>query len=303
VIELRNLRNLIVLARRLNYARAAEELGVSQPTLSRSIQALERQLGTLLFDRDRGGVALTPQGRLVADRAGVVLADIDDLQHQSRLGTEAKAGRIRFGMTPMPARALLTDVLSERIEAAPDVTHEAVVRDVQTLWDLLTAGEIEFFVSQDGLLPDTSQARVDLLGQFPLCLIVRSEHPLLEDDRSAARYPVVRATWAGVPLPDFVRDHVRVAPNIVEDFGALAGITAATDAIWFTSAYAASEELRSGRLHELPMPVGSPSIEVRMVMYTLVRRSLSALTQALRKSLREQISALNQTRMTKYQRN
>jgi DNA-binding transcriptional LysR family regulator len=296
MLELRSLRNLVVLARRLNYARAAEELGISQPTLSRSIQALERELGTRLFDRDRGGVALTPQGRLAADRAGVVLADVDNLQQLSQLSTEARAGRIRFGMTPMPARALLAGVLAERIEMAPDVSHEAMVRDVAALWALLVAGEIEFFVSQDGLLPDTAQARIDLLGNFPLCLIVRAGHPLLHGAPIGTRYPLVRSTWAGLPLPATIRDRVRGTPNIIEDFSALAGITAATDAIWFSSAYAAFEELRTGSLRELPQPADEAQVAVRVVMYTLVRRSVSPLAHSLRKAFQAHARAMGKAR-------
>ncbi|MCE7796709.1 LysR family transcriptional regulator [Sphingobium sufflavum] len=301
MLELRNLRHLAVLARRLNYARAAEELGISQPTLSRSIQALERQLDLRLFDRDRGGVELTPQGRLVAERAGLLVADAEDLERQSHRSAQGGAGRIRFGMAPMPARALLTGVLSERITEAPDVVHEVVVRDVAALWGLLLAGEIEFFVSQDGLLPDTSQARIDLLGHFPLCLIVRNGHPLLQgggmgDGQMAERYPVVRSSWAGLPLPPEIAAHVRGAPQVIEDFSSLAGITAATDAIWFSSAFAASEALEAGWLRELPRPDGQPAPEVRVVMTSLARRSLSPLARPLRKAFRARVRAWHEAR-------
>ncbi|HEX7858410.1 MAG TPA: LysR family transcriptional regulator [Sphingobium sp.] len=290
MLELRHLRNLIVLARRLNYARAAEELGVTQPTLTRSIQALERQLGVRLFDRDRSGVTLTPQGRSITERAGFLLADADDLERQSQLSAAAEAGRIRFGMAPMPARALLSRVLSDRVRTAPDVANEVVVRDVAALWGLLIAGEIEFFVSQDGLLHDVSQARIELIGHFPLSLIVRAGHPLLRGDDADARFPILRSSWAGLPLPPEILPHVRGAPNVVEDFGTLAAITASSDAIWFSSAYAVAEELSEGTLCELPR---TQRHEVRVVMYTLARRSLSPLAQSLKKALRHHVKAMS----------
>ena len=286
MIELRHLRNLAVLARRLNYARAAEELGITQPTLSRSIQALERQLGLRLFDRDRGGVSETPQGRAIIERAAFLLVDAEELERQAQLRAAGEAGRIRFGMAPMPARALLTPLLSERIAAAPEVANEVVVRDNEALWALLLAGEIEFFVSQDGLLHDTSQARVDLLGQFPISLIVRAGHPLLAAPDGDRRFPILRSSWAGLPLPPEIRDHVAGAPNVVEDFATLAGVTASTDAIWFSSAYAVARELAEGSLCELPQPTRQ---SVRVVMYTLARRAPSPLARALKKALREHI--------------
>src|SRR5690606_16073015 len=132
--------------------------------------------------------------------------------------------------------------------------------------------EIEFFVSQDGLLPDESQTRLEPLGHFPLSLIVRAGHPLLSDGDAAARYPILRSSWAGLPLPAEIAGHVQGKPNVVEDFGTLAAVTASTDAIWFSSAYAVTEELARGILCELDW---LRDREIRIVMYTLARRSLS----------------------------
>lgn len=286
MLELRTLRHMLVLVRRLNYARAAEDLGITQPTLTRSIQALERQLGVRLFDRDRSGVSLTPQGQMIADRAGFLIADADDLERQSQLSAQAEVGRIRFGMAPMPARALLSRLLTDRLNAAPEVANEVVVRDVEALWGLLVAGEIEFFVSQDGVIHDVAQARVEPLGHFPLSLIVRAGHPLLSGNGFVGRFPVLRSSWAGLPLSAEIQDHIYGSPNVVEDFGALVATAAATDAIWFTSTYAVAEEMNEGILVELPHQHAQ---HVKVMMYTLARRSLSPLCQALKKRLRHHI--------------
>jgi DNA-binding transcriptional LysR family regulator len=296
VLQLRSLRHILAVSRRLSYARAAEDLGISQSALSRSIQSLERQLGMRLFDRDRAGVQLTPQGQDVVERAAVLLADADDLERQFFLNAQGEAGRIRFGMAPMPARALLPAVLSERLAEQPDVTNEVIVRDVEALWALLVAGEIEFFVSQDGLLPDSAQARIEALGQFPLSLIVRAGHPLLSDDCPGMTFPVVRSSWAGLPLPAEIADHVRGASNVVEDFGTLAMLTASSDAIWFSSAYAVTEELAAGRLRELPLPALVPPREIRVVMYTLARRSPSPLARSFKQAFRQHVKVLAQHR-------
>jgi DNA-binding transcriptional LysR family regulator len=296
MLQLRTLQHLVVLSRRLSYARAAEDLGISQSALSRSIQSLERQLGMRLFDRDRSGVSLTPEGQLVVERAGVLLADADEIEHQFLQSAHGKAGRIRFGMAPMPARALLSAVLAERLRIAPDVTNEVVVRDVTALWSQLVSGEIEFFVSQSGLIPDSAQARIEPLGHFPLSLIVRPGHPLLRGDAvPEATFPVMRSSWVGVPLPPEVQTRVRGDANVIEDYGALATITAATEAIWFSSSYAVTEELKTGALCELPRPDGAPRQDVRIVMYTLARRSQSALAKSFKQAFRHRIRALAQT--------
>ena len=289
MLSLRNLHYLVVLAQRLNYVRAADELGITQPTLSRSIQALERQLGVRLFDRDRGGVSLTPQGRLIAQRAAFLLTDAEDLEQHSRLAAQGEGGRIRFGMAPMPARALLSKVLSEQLNSAPGVTNEVVVRDVEALWGMLLSADIEFFVSPNRPLHDLAQAHVEFLGEFPLSMIVRAGHPLLVSPEEGARYPLLRSSWTGMAVPDEIQHRVLGAPNVVEDFSTLAGVTASTDGIWLSSTYAIEPELRDGSLVELLR--ARQHIEVNL--YSLARRSRSPLATSVATALRHHITLLS----------
>jgi DNA-binding transcriptional LysR family regulator len=288
MIDLRSLRHLVVLVKHLNYVRAAEELGVTQPTLSRSVQALERQLGVRLFDRDRGGVRITPQGRAIAERASLLLRDADDLERQAKLAADAEAGRVRFGMAPMPARTLLSRALADRLEVAPGVTNEVLVRDVGALWEMLLAGEIEFFINPNPPAHDLSGVRLEVLGRFPLSVIVRADHPVLNGARPGERYPLVRASWTGIQPPQEISDLVLGAPNVIEDFSALASLTAATNALWLSSALAIDEELRTGSLCEFLRA----KQHIEITMYSLNRRSLSPAAMAVAAALRRQVQLI-----------
>ena len=73
----------IALAREGHFGRAAESLGVTQPTLSAGIKSLEAQLGQKLFIRDTGTVRLTPMGEAMLPKARSVLSALDDF-HKSR---------------------------------------------------------------------------------------------------------------------------------------------------------------------------------------------------------------------------
>lgn len=193
MLDLRSLRYLVTLARRSSYARAAEHLGLSQPALTRSVQSLERQLGMRLFDRDRTGVNLTPQGQNFVDGAAVLLENADELERQASLTATGDHGRIRFGMAPMPARVLLKDALQQRLHSSPHLINDVVVRNVEALWPLLVAGEIEFFVSAEGQVPDAPPVRAEILGQFPVSFIVRKRHPLLAEGASGTFLTLVSA--------------------------------------------------------------------------------------------------------------
>jgi DNA-binding transcriptional LysR family regulator len=292
MLQLKAMTHLIALSRRLNYARAAEDLGISQSALTRSIQALEKQLGMRLFDRDRSGVALTPQGRLAVERCAVLLADAEDVERHLVLAAGAQAGRIRFGMSPLPASALLSQIVSERLGTASQVTHEVMVRDSDALWELLVAGEIEFFVTNEGFAYDSPPPRVEALGQFPVGGIVRAGHPLLGDAAPGAKFPVIRSSWTGLPLPPSIHSRMLGTPNVIEDFGSLARIAASSDAIWFSSPYAVPIELGSGILRELPGADDDRPREVRILMYTLERRSQSPWARSIKEALRGHIRRL-----------
>ena len=74
-MEIRTLRHFLAVAREENMTRAAENLHISQPTLSKELKALEAELGKKLFTRSSFSIRLTGEGMLLRDRA----ADLVDL--------------------------------------------------------------------------------------------------------------------------------------------------------------------------------------------------------------------------------
>jgi DNA-binding transcriptional LysR family regulator len=292
MLDLRGLTYLVTLARRANYARAAADLGISQPALTRAIQSLERRLGMRLFDRDRSGVHATPQGQVFIDRAAALVENANDLERQTQLTASGAEGVLRFGMAPMPARALLSATLLQRLESAPAMINDVVVRNVEALWPLLAAGRIEFFVSAEGQVPDAPPMRTETLGHFPVGLIVRQEHPLLKGTRDSRAFPILMSSRSGVPLLDDLPDYVSGSPHVIEDFDTLCVLTASSDAIWINSPYAIMRERSAGLLRELPLPQGVSATRMRIVMYSLERRSLSPAARLMQQELRRQIAVL-----------
>jgi DNA-binding transcriptional LysR family regulator len=96
-MDLRRIRHFNVLAETLNFSRAAERLHIAQPALSVSIQKLETELGTKLFERTPSGVVLTASGQAALVEARRLLYHGEQLQRSVRDAAQGTGGRLRIG--------------------------------------------------------------------------------------------------------------------------------------------------------------------------------------------------------------
>jgi DNA-binding transcriptional LysR family regulator len=299
MVDIRSLRHAVVLARHLNFTRAAEELRLSQSGLTRSLQALEQEVGMRLFDRDRGSVALSAQGQQFVDQARQLLESHDEFE-RATLGLAARrSGRVRFGMAPLPARVLLAQVLGKRMSLAPDLAFDVPVRNTDALWGMLEAGDIEFFVAGEGQLPDLLALRVEALGHFPVSLIVRAGHPLVADRAAPGPFPVLMSSRHGElsPMIQSVMSGTPGVAHVIEDLDTLAALTRATDAIWITTDYALAGVTDPYDFCRLEPGPGEKSSQYRVLAYSLARRSQSNVTQGLLQEFRQIIRQLNTERV------
>lgn len=91
-LDLRKLRYFVAVAERLHFSRAAEDLLIAQPALSRQIRSLEKELRTELFVRDSHRVELTAAGRQLLDDAGPLLAAADAARRRVGRVAEGRSG-------------------------------------------------------------------------------------------------------------------------------------------------------------------------------------------------------------------
>ncbi|CNG52334.1 transcriptional regulator [Mycobacterium tuberculosis] len=187
-LDLRKVRYFVAVAGRLHFGRAAEELHIAQPALSRQIRALEKDLGTPLLTRDSHGVALTDAGRQLLADAGPLLASADAARRRvtaAARGSRRLAVGFRTGIPVIPA--------AREFEAR----HPDVVVDVQRLeWDdqaaMLLDGRID--VGFVRLPIDETGLRVTPLYTEPLMVVLPAGH------RLAGKEEVTEADLAGEPL-------------------------------------------------------------------------------------------------------
>jgi DNA-binding transcriptional LysR family regulator len=234
------LRHFHTLARHGNYARAAQELNVSQPALSRSIQALERQVGGRLVERERGrqGVALTPAGRDILSKADAILTDATALHVSDSVAHQPT--HLGLGIGPQFATILLPDVLGLLMREFPDLTVNVSVGSTGAMLKQLVKGELEFFVSGTITGERPPRVRCARFASVEMRYAVRRGHPLLRTDRVSIddikRFPRL----AGSVFRDRVLAldddfAAKVRPTVcLDNFEVLAHLTRQTDGILAT---------------------------------------------------------------------
>jgi DNA-binding transcriptional LysR family regulator len=143
-VTLQQLAYFLAVADVRSFTRAADAVGVAQPTLSRQLQALERELGAPLVDRgSRDGPVLTPAGEAVLPLARRMLADMDSARTAVAEIVGLRRGRVRVGATPSLCIGVLADVLRVFHERYPDIALELVEGGSQPLVRTLVRGEID----------------------------------------------------------------------------------------------------------------------------------------------------------------
>jgi molybdenum-dependent DNA-binding transcriptional regulator ModE len=96
-MELRHLRYFVAVAEELNFTRAAERLGISQPPLSLQIRQFEKEIGTPLLRRGRHGVELTDAGKLMLEEARVILKQVEQAKTGVQRRARGETGQINLG--------------------------------------------------------------------------------------------------------------------------------------------------------------------------------------------------------------
>lgn len=130
-IDLRRIRHFVVLAETLNFRRAAERLNMAQPPLSVSIQKLEAELGTKLFEREPSGVSLTPGGRAVLVEAKKLLFHGNQLSEVAKSVLVGTGGILQVGFVGSTTYGMLQRLLPLFRAAYPGV--ELILREATSV--------------------------------------------------------------------------------------------------------------------------------------------------------------------------
>lgn len=142
-MELRDINQFLAAARTLNFTRAAEECGVSQPSLSRAIQRLEHALGGPLFARERGRTHLTALGRLVLPRLSELAERSAAIRSEATLHHRLQSADLRLGILCSIGPGVFANFLAAFRAAEPGIDISLFDARPDQLTERLRQGELD----------------------------------------------------------------------------------------------------------------------------------------------------------------
>jgi DNA-binding transcriptional LysR family regulator len=200
-IELRLLRHALAVGRHGNFARAAEELHLTQPSLSRSVASLEQALGVSLFDRSHKGVTPTAFGRILMERAESVLDREADLRREIQLLAGLDTGTLEVAAGPYPGESTAAEAIARVTVAYPRLKIVLEVSSPEQVHQHVLEGKVDVGVASTFAIEQDARVTVEPMPPRRIYMAARPSHPLagvpqLTMDR-VLEYPLVTTLLYG----------------------------------------------------------------------------------------------------------
>jgi DNA-binding transcriptional LysR family regulator len=212
-IELRHFRAFLAVVENGSLGEAAKRLQISQPTLTHIIQALERGLGGVLFNRSSHGMKPNALGRALEARARVIAGEVSRAHREIGELLGAERGKVVIGGGPVFAHPAIRHAVTRFRQVHPKVEIE--IRDVliREVIDAVKAGEIDYAIAHFDDLDHDDVTREILLAPQTISIMAGAKNPLAKKRRV-----LLKEIWPG---PWLLPTHGRVfRANLDGIFGA-----------------------------------------------------------------------------------
>jgi DNA-binding transcriptional LysR family regulator len=205
-LSIRNLRYVKALAEHRHFGRAADELAISQPALTRSIQTLETELGVLLFDRQRrGGIEPTVFGKCLLKRGQVVLSECEEIVREIELLKGCEIGTLNISSGLYPTELSVARAAGELLKKHPHLQCQIRVTDWRQATEAVVNRLADIAVAELSEAVDNKQLTTEFAGQHELVFFCRPGHPILES--KAINIELLLAyPWISTRVPKRIRD-------------------------------------------------------------------------------------------------
>ena len=254
-----------------NISKAAKELYISQPAISKSIQKLEESLNCKLFSRSSRGVILTDEGALLYDHVKEAFETLNTGEDKLKRSIDLGVGHLQIGVSPTLCKYVLLPYLTEFIKQNPHISISISCQPSNETLRLLDENKIDIGLvakvdSLKGLqfdfienIEDTFVATPEYLSNLEARGVKKDEvleHAtlmLLDKNNATRRY-----------IDDYFQaNHITISDSIdISDMGLLCDFAKIGVGVACVIKNFVAKDLKKGRLEELPLELPIPSREI-----------------------------------------
>ncbi|MBS0391265.1 MAG: LysR family transcriptional regulator [Comamonadaceae bacterium] len=282
-MNLRHLEYLLAVADTGSFSRAADKCHVTQSALSRSIQALEVELGATLIDRIGKRNELTPFGKEVARRARRMVLDAAEMRRSAEFLQPGHMSSLRIGLGSGPSAMLMRPFLQHMAHAHPGVQVSIQPGATELQVPQLREREFDALVVDMRRIMPAPDLVIEDLGRMRAGFICRHDHPLRRSGAPVSFADMRRHPLASTPLSAEVARNLiaRYGPQAdpqtavtlrCDDIHSLLATVRTSDAVFLGIVGAARAGIRKGELAELAV---TPALDEvgRFALVTLAART------------------------------
>jgi DNA-binding transcriptional LysR family regulator len=178
-MELRQLYYFVTLCSELSFTRAAETLGITQPTLSQQIKVLEDEVGVQLFERLGRKITVTDAGIILNRECRIIFNSIDNAKNEISALKQIKGGRVAVGALP----GGLTDLVSSLLPIFHQVYPEVQIKTMSStnITELIAFNKVDFALAKFPL-DDKNMIQIPLYTEG-FYLVVSNQNPFANKEQ------------------------------------------------------------------------------------------------------------------------
>lgn len=277
-VRFRHLQTFLEVARHKSVARAAQNLHVSQPAVTKTLRELEEALGVEVVERDGRGIRITRAGDIFLRHAGAAVTALREGIESVRHDGAAAGKPIRVGALPTVSARIMPAAMLAFLDEDTGATIKIVSGENAVLLDQLRTGALDLVVGRLAAPEKMSGFFFEHLYSEQVLFVVRAGHPLLaaggELFARLPTFPMLMPTRESVIRPFVDRFFIAngmtapaVAIETVSDsFGR--AFLQRSDAVWIISAGVVAGDIASGALVALPLDTDDTKGPVGLTMRT-----------------------------------
>jgi DNA-binding transcriptional LysR family regulator len=200
-LKLRELHVLMAVAQQRSMAKAAHDLGISQPVVSKTIAALEDTLGLKLLDRTRNGIEPTLYGRALLQRGVIIFDELRQSVEELAFLADPSVGELRIGCTEAIMGGILPIILSRLHRRCPGLAfHVTQAVSGSALEHELRTRNVDLIIGPIGGSAMESDLAAEMLFDEPMIVVAGAKNPLSRR-RSIELAELINEPWS-LPSPD-----------------------------------------------------------------------------------------------------